>query len=107
MEECTAKLESLKKQETLLKQQLQEEQPEKEVDQKEIVKDVKTAVDFDDKRRVVLKYISKITLIRKGEKRKQNYDLEFHIEFWFLPIYFFCACRKNVKGETENKILKK
>ena len=81
MEECTAKLESLKKQENLLKQQLQEEQTEKEVDPKEIVKDVKTAVDFDDRRRVVSKYISKITLIRKGEKRKQNYDLEFHIEF--------------------------
>ena len=81
MEECTAKLESLKKQENDLNRQLAEEQTEREIDLAEIVKDVKNAVSYEDKRRTVLKYISKVTLVRKGEKRKQDYDLEFHIEF--------------------------
>ena len=81
MEECTAKLESLKKQEINLNRQLTEEQTETKIDPAEIVRDVKNAVNYEDKRRTVLKYISKITLVRKGEKRKQNYDLEFHIEF--------------------------
>ena len=81
MEECTKKLELLKKQENVLLQKQKTKQEEKAIDVSEIVKIVKIYdADFDTKRNIVTKIISKIFVKKEGNSRK-DYSLNIHIIF--------------------------
>ena len=80
--ECTQKLEQLKKQEQVLKSRLLTEKAEQKTDASEIVKAVQNCeVDFDGKRRIVTAIIKKVSIVRTGEKHDTGYDLDFDIEF--------------------------
>ncbi len=81
MEECTQKLELLKKQESALLQKQKSQQEEKPIDVSEIVKTLKIYdADFDTKRNIVTKIISKIFVKKEGNSRK-DYSLNIHIVF--------------------------
>ena len=80
IEECTERLEALKKQESVLFQRLKEEKNQKTTDVSSIMVMVKNAkLSFEDKRVFVTKHIAKVTFSRIGEK--MEYNLNFHIEF--------------------------
>lgn len=80
IEECTERLESLKRQESALKQKLQIEKAGKTTDVATMIQSVKkTDLNYNDKRIFIAKHIAKVSFIRKGEKLE--YDLNFHIEF--------------------------
>ena len=80
IEECTERLEALKKQESLLLQKLKEEQSEKTTDITSIMGMVKNAdMNFEQKRLFITKHIAKVVFTRIGGKLE--YNLNFHIEF--------------------------
>ena len=81
MDDCTQKLELLKKQESALLQKQKTKQEEKAIDVSEIVKTVKIYdADFYTKRNIVTKIISKILVTKEGNSRK-DYSLNIHIIF--------------------------
>ncbi len=81
MEVCTQKLEILKKQESALLQKQKSQKEEKNIDVSEIVKTIKIYdADFDTKRNIVTKIISKILVKKEGNSHK-DYSLNIHIVF--------------------------
>ena len=81
MEVCTQKLEILKKQESALLQKQKSQKEEKNIDVSEIVKTIKIYdADFDTKRNIVTKIISKILVKKEGNSHK-DYSINIHIVF--------------------------
>lgn len=81
IEECTEQLETLKKKERTLSEKLSPTPKEKVIDYTAVVKAIKNAMTYEDKRSIVTNFISKVTVIRKGNKRQHGYSLDLKIEF--------------------------
>lgn len=80
MTDCSTQLESIKKKELTLQQQLSTK-TEHGIDIQSAISSAKQSLSFEEKRKFVTTYIKKITVIRKGEPHQRNYDLDFHFFF--------------------------
>lgn len=81
MEVCTQKLEVLKKQESTLLQKQKSQREEKQIDVSEVVKTLKIYdANYNTKRNIVTKIISKIFVKKEGNSRK-DYSLNIHVIF--------------------------
>lgn len=79
LDECTEKLQALKKQEETLKAQLTT--ATNKIDVAGCIKDSRHKVTFEEKRDFILKHIQKVTIVRKGTKCGKDYDVDFVFYF--------------------------
>ena len=79
LDECTEKLQVLKKKEEALKAQLPT--ATNKIDITGCVKDSKRGITFEDKRNFIVNHVEKVTIIRKGSKYGKDYDLDIAIRF--------------------------
>ena len=99
IDECTERLQALKKQENTLLSRLQESTKENETDIQSIMQEVKQT-DFAGKRNFVVTHIDKAFISRK---KPHEDETEFHIVFkWFSASMFFLCLQNKRKGRKEN-----